>query len=146
MDHPNYEFIYSDEHNLYSFISKGTKGYFIKLVQYQALKANLYNLAFGDWSPAIGGIDDKAVTDNGDMEMVISTVVQITKAFLRANPGVSVQFRGSTSARTRLYQIVLNTNYHVISQQFEILGLLNGKWHKFEKNVNYEVFLVSELL
>jgi len=146
MDRQDYEFTYSDEYKLYSFVSEGRKGSIIKLVQFQLLKADRYNLAFGDWSPTMGGIDDMTVTDNGDMEMVLSTVVQIAKTFLSSNPGKSIQFSGSTAGRTRLYQIILNMNYEIISQQFEILGLLHGKWHKFEKNVNYEVFLISKLL
>lgn len=38
-------------------------------------ETNLYNLAFGDKNPLTGEIDDKIVTDNGDSEKVLATVV-----------------------------------------------------------------------
>jgi hypothetical protein len=146
MDRPSYGFEYSPAHKLYSFISEGDKGDIIKLVQFQFVDDDTFNLAFGDWNEALDGIDDMVVTDNGDMEKVLATIIQIIKKFLSSNHRSSVQFTGSTPVRTRLYQIIISINYESISQQFEVWGYLNGIWHRFEKNVNYEVFLISELL
>lgn len=146
MDRPSYGFEYSPAYKLYSFISEGDKGSITKLVQFQFVEDNTFNLAFGDWNEDLGGIDDMVVTDNGDMEKVLATIIQITAKFLMSNHRSSVQFTGSTPVRTRLYQIIVSTNYESISLQFEVWGYLNGIWYRFEKNVNYEAFLISELL
>lgn len=146
MDQPFYGFMYSPEDRLYSFTSHGKKGRIKKVVQLQLIENEAFNLCLGDWIDETGEIDDLTVTDNGDMEMVISTVVEIIRRFLSLRPGRSVQFAGSSAARTRLYQIVIHHNYEIFSERFRIWGLLNGNWHPFEKNVNNEAFLVSDLL
>jgi hypothetical protein len=109
------------------------------------IQSGKYNLGFGDWNEEKQGYDDKAITDNGDMEIVLSTVIRVTTRFLSTIPGVSVHLTGSTAARIRLYRIIISNNYEVISREFTVLGLLCGECFKYEKNVNYEAFLVSKL-
>ena len=123
MDRPSYGFEYSPAYKLYSFISEGDKGSITKLVQFQFVEDNTFNLAFGDWNEDLGGIDDMVVTDNGDMEKVLATIIQITAKFLMSNHRSSVQFTGSTPVRTRLYQMIVSTNYESISLQFEVWGI-----------------------
>lgn len=75
--------------------------------------------------------------------MVLSTVVRITIQFLAVNLDMSVHLTGSTPARTRLYRTIISNNYEVISKEFTVLGLICGSWLAYEKNVNYEAFLVQ---
>ncbi len=91
---------------VYEFISEGRKGVIRKLVQFQATnQPNLYNLAFGDKDPITGQINDLAVSDNGDTEKVLATVVGALYAFFDKHPGAFVYAVGSTEARTRLYRM-----------------------------------------
>lgn len=146
MGKPHYKVEYSVARKAYLFVSEGKHGNVYKVVKFQLIQNNMYNLAFGDWKEHSSDFDDLAVTDNGDMEMVLSTVIKITVMFLSANPDVYVYFTGSTAARTRLYRIILGNIADIASEQYRIWGKQGGSWVPFEKNVNYEAFLVSKLL
>ena len=54
-----------------------------------------------------------------------------------------VYAKGSTPARTRLYQMGINSNWSEIEPLMLVLGFVDGKWEIFKKNVNYEAFLVQ---
>lgn len=131
---------------VYSLVSEGKNGRVKKRVQFDWIHGNMFNLGFGDWKDDGYGFDDLAVTDNGDMEMVLSTVIRIAVKFLSLNPGVTIYLTGSTATRIRLYRIIISNHYDVISNDFIVLGYLDGCLRPFEKNVNYEAFLISKLL
>ena len=143
MDRPHYEFEFSYPYEIYSFISEGRNGRVRKRVRFDLMRGNIFNLGFGDWREGDSNLDDLVVTDNGDMEMVLSTVIRIITHFLSTNPGAIVHFTGSTASRTRLYRSILSTNYEIIIRDFIVLGLIDGIWLAYEKNVNYEAFLVQ---
>lgn len=146
MGQPHYKIEYSIARKAYLFVSQGRHGCVDKVVTFQLISNDIYNLAFGNWKRDDIEFDDLVVTDNGDMEMVLSTVIEITKMFLAANPDVYVNFTGSTAARTRLYQIIIGNISEIVVGQYDVWGELEGHWVPFEKNVNYEAFLVSKSL
>ena len=93
--------------NLYTFefVSEGSKGKISKVIRFQRLGVhNLYNLAFGDKDPATGKFDDRTVTNNGDSNKVLATVVSAIYAFTERNPDSWIYGTGRTAARSRLYQ------------------------------------------
>lgn len=143
MDKPNYEFEYSNPGEVYTFISEGRNGSIKKMVKFQLIYSNLFNLSFGDCSIDGEDFDDKVVSNNGDMELVLSTVVAITLHFVCTNPGVCVHLTGSTPARTRVYRAIISNNYEAISKEFDVFGLSHRDWRLFKKNVNYEAFLIQ---
>jgi hypothetical protein len=55
----------------------------------------LYNLGFGDFDPITNQIDDKVVSDNGDLIKVMATVISLALKFLDDNPMAMVFFEGS---------------------------------------------------
>lgn len=146
MDQPDYEIQRSLHDEVYSFVSEAKKGRIKKRVQFDLMQAGMYNLGFGDWEDGDSGFDDFAVTDNGDIETVLSTVIRIAIEFLSQNPSITVHLTGSTPARTRLYRIIISNRYDAIRSDFSVWGYFNGRFHPFEKNVNYEAFLISKLL
>lgn len=146
MDRPHYLFESTVSGRLYSFVSKGRHGEIEKRVQFSRMDEGVFNLGFGDWDENQRRIDDQAISDNGDMELVLATVVKIACVFVSRNKGARIFLTGSTPARTRLYQVLINTNLDIINSKFEVKGYRDGRWHQFEKNVNYESFTVSELL
>lgn len=82
---------------VFEFISEGPKGLIRKAVQFQETnQSNLYNLAFGDKDPTTGDIDDFVVSDNGDSEKVLATVVSAVYAFL-----INTQTRSFTLREAR---------------------------------------------
>lgn len=145
MEEPHYEFEYAVPGEVYMFVSKGKHKSVTKMVKFQMIQNDVANLGFGDCTDDGIDFDDRAVTDNGDMETVLATVIKITATFLSKNPEVSVYITGSTAARNRLYRIIISNNFEAISQVYKVWGYLRGTWFPFEKNVNYEAFLVSKL-
>ena len=72
---------------------------------------------------------------------VLATVAAIIYDFTVKFPKASVFIEGSTSVRTRWYQMNINTHWSEISLSFDIYGSKNGLWEPFIKGINYEAFL-----
>ena len=102
----------------------------------------LYNLAFGDKDNETGEIDDKVISNNGDSEKVLATVVATVYAFTDKYQDVWVYATGSTKARTRLYRMGISKFLEEVTEDFEILGELDEDWETFKADVEYGGFLV----
>lgn len=86
---------------VFEFTSDGPKGQIRKLVKYSETNLkDMYNLAFGDRDEESGEIDDKSISNNGDSDMVLATVVSTVYAFTERYPDSWVFATGSTKART----------------------------------------------
>lgn len=145
MNQPTYKIQVSEE-NTYSFISVGRRGLILKVVRFDEIEPDIFNLGFGDFDFEKQTLSDSIVSDNGDMEKILATVVSILNDFLQNNPKFSVFIVGSTLSRTRLYQIAINRYYEDFKVYFEIFGYKNSEFEIFQKNVNYESFLVRKML
>ena len=140
---PKYPLASSDKMMTFEFVSEGSKGIIHKLVKYQPTNLKgLYNLAFGDKNLETGEIDDMVISNNGDSEKVLATVVSTVYAFTDKYPDVWIYATGSTKARTRLYRMGISKFLNEIIEDFEILGELNEDWETFKVDVEYEGFLV----
>ena len=106
--------------------------------------SGVYNLALLDVLPD-GQTSDITETKNKDMILVLATVVQIIIDFFSKNPGVYVLIRGSDSKRQRLYQILINREWDIIKEQFEVLGGNGLNLENFETNDTYEYFIISKI-
>ena len=91
----------------YEFISEGPRGLIPKRIQFTLVnRQGIYNLAFGDKDLVTGEIDDKAISNNGDSEKVLATVVG---AVFAAGPRTVLpseiprlsRFRGEAKPRAR---------------------------------------------
>jgi hypothetical protein len=99
-----YELKAEDSLMVFDFVSGGPKGRIHKLVKFSETNLKgLYNLAFGDKDLETGEINDLSISNNGDSEKVLATVVASVYAFTDYNPNSFVYATGSTRARTRLY-------------------------------------------
>jgi hypothetical protein len=128
---------------IFEFTSEGSNGHITKLVKYSETNLkDLYNLAFGDKDDETGEINDKSITNNGDSDMVLSTVVATVYAFTDKYPDTWIFATGSTKARTRLYRMGISKYLAEVKLDFQVFGLLNDKWEPFKKDGVYEAFLV----
>ena len=89
-----------------------------------------------------GIVSDMVVSNNNDMEKVLSTVVQTLPISFTEFQGSQIFFSGSTPARTRLYRIVIAKYYHEFERDYLIFGFLNREAEHFQKGKNYEAFLI----
>ena len=127
----------------FEFLSEGRKGQVLKIIQFQQMNLdNLYNLAFGDKNLGTGKLDDKVVTDNGDSEKVLATVVSAIYAFADRYPESWIYATGSTASRTRLYRMGINKYYEIVIADFEIMGEYRNEWEIYEFGKDYQAFAV----
>ena len=83
------------------------------------------------------------ITDNKDSHKVLATVASTVYDFTRKYPNAAIVARGSTKSRTRLYQIGISSNLAEIITDFKVLGRKEGIWYGFEKNIEYDMFLIT---
>lgn len=138
-----YAFETSSDFLRFEFDSIGPRGIIRKAVIYSPLVLNpdVYNLGFGDLL-ADGEIDDEVVSDNGDMEIVLATVIQTLNRFFINRPAKGVAFTGSTKSRTRLYQILMTRSLPEAENAFYLYGIRNGVIEDFVVGLNYNAFLL----
>ena len=144
---PKYQ-LTSDEKLLsYEFISEDIKGRILKRIQFTLInQSGIFNLAFGDINNVTGEFDDLTISNNGDSEKVLSTVVSAIYAFSYKNPNAWVFASGSTPSRTRLYQINISKFLKEIKEDFDIYGMEQEDWVEFEIGKNYTSFLAKKKL
>ena len=129
----------------FEFLSEGAKGKIEKIIQFSPVNQidNIYNLAFGDKNILTGEIDDKIVTDNGDSEKVLATVVAAIYAFCDYFPDAWIYATGSSAARTRLYKMGINKYFEIVETDFEIYGEIQNEWELYVKGKDYQAFIIQ---
>lgn len=128
----------------FKFLSEGPKGKIEKIIQFSLVNQQGFsNLAFGDKNILTGEIDDGAITDNGDSEKVLATVVASVYAFCDRFPQAWIYATGSTAARTRLYRISINKYYDIVEADFEIFGQTQSEWERYKKGGEYQAFVIQ---
>lgn len=142
-----YKIQFNSNRTAFEFTSEGSKGRILKRVEYSKIKykgvKNYYNLGFGDISVNSDEIDDTVVTDNQDREKIIATVASTIFIFIKRYPKASIIIRGSNKARIRLYRMAISKYFDELSETFDIQGYFNENWLPFEKNIDYEAFLIT---
>ncbi len=127
----------------FEFLSEGPKGQITKFIQFQQMNLTfLYNLSFGDLNPFTRQLDDKVITDNGDSEKVLATVVAAVYAFAGHYPDAWIYATGSTETRTRLYRKGINKYFDIVKEDFDIMGEHQSEWEWYEKGKDYQAFAV----
>jgi len=136
---------FTEDYQDYEFYSEGPKGTIKKVVMFTRVqeKPAIYNLAFGDEDPDTGLVDDLITTDNKDRNLILATVANTINDFSNHFGKHYIYAKGSTPARTRLYQISIAGLLEQISMDFDVYGIIDNEPYTFQKNVNYEAFLVK---
>ena len=144
MNLPRYDIIPDKDLHTFNYNSEGKNGAIQKVVFYQEIEpAGVFNLALGDRNPITGEIDDKSVSDNGDTEKVLATVVSTVYAFLDDFPNAYIYAEGSTHSRNRLYRRGITKYLTEALEDFIIYGLLaNKEVELFNPNTDYVGFLI----
>jgi hypothetical protein len=128
MNTEGYDYQKQANNLIYVFYSIGTVGIIPKVVVYEKIEGQLFNLAFGDYNIKTGELDDEAVSNNGDMIKVLATVIQTIRDFFNLYPNATVMIRGSTTLRTKLYTKIIRDNIALIEQEYSIKALKKGRW------------------
>lgn len=144
MNLPHYNYFTSD-FQAYEFYSEGPKGRIRKLVTFSRIQNDpaIYNLTLVDVNPISGLTSDLAVSDNGDRDIILATVAYTVKDFSAHYGNHFIYAKGSTQVRTRLYQMSIAGLFEEISTEFDVYGVIENIAYPFQKNVNYDAFLVK---
>jgi hypothetical protein len=144
MNNPKYQLNAEEDLTVFNFISEAPKGKITKIIEIKETNLKgFFNLAFGDKNQETGTIDDTIVTNNNDTEKVLATVLSAVYAFTDLNPDAWVYATGSTDSRTRLYRMGINKYLSQVENDFEIYGEKVNQWCKFDKNSDFEGFVVK---
>jgi len=125
----------------YIFVSIGNQGRIVKVVLYQYSNNNFYNLAFGDWIN--GDVNDSIVSNNNDLQKVISTVAKTIYQFTEEYPLAIIKIQGVDSKRTKLYNTIFRRRFFEIKENFSVKGIVNGKREDYNPSKSYEKFEVK---
>ena len=153
MNYKNYTLIKNELSTVFNFVSTGHKGNFRKVVVYSpTTNPNVYNLGFGDLKydslKKKYIVDDQVINDNGDIRMVLATVVKTVYEFTSVNPNITIFFRGSDPKRTNTYKRAIMLNLKELSETFDIFGarmIENNKIidEPFDYKKDYDGFLIT---
>ncbi|MCB0517891.1 MAG: hypothetical protein H6577_24945 [Lewinellaceae bacterium] len=128
----------------YLFTSEGPRGRILKIVLFQNIGENSYNLAFGDF--IAGQLDDEVVSDNRDFVKVLSTVAACAYDFVKANPGVKLEIDPVDERRKMLYNAVFKRHHIFIQQQFRILGVIADVPEPYSAEKMYDLFELYHII
>lgn len=143
MNLDKYSVTSDDDHFTYEFLSQGPNGTIKKVILYQQIEKDVFNLAFGDWNEIEQRISDEVRSNNNDRDKVLATVASTVIDFIKYYPNAQIFAKGITPGKTRLYQMGINSNWDEISELFEIQGNFIGKWEQFKHNKNYQAFALK---
>ena len=135
-----YPVVSDPQHREYEFLSAGPKGSIKKVVRYNNVSRNIFNLSLGDWDEKIQDINDDIRSNNSDKEKVLATVATTVMEFMKHHPNATIFARGNTPAKTRLYRMGINSIWHIISQLYLVEGYADGLWQPFSRQKNYDAF------
>jgi hypothetical protein len=138
----------TDDLSVFDFVSIGERGHVPKRIIFMPTEiGQVYNLAFGDIKET-GEIDDYSVTDNGDRNKILATIVDVVSTYTERYPERMIYFKGSTKERTRLYRMAIGLNLEELLQTFDIYAQVEWSDHfiRFRKNIEIIAFLVKRKL
>jgi len=130
---------------VFEFKSIGKYGSISKRITFRPTELPfVYNLAFGDVNEH-NEIDDFSISDNGDRNKILATLVNVIGRYLDKYPDRLIYFRGSTEERTRLYRMAVGLNLAELSEKYEIYAEVDGgmDFLPFHKNMKISAFLVK---
>ena len=143
MNLPQYKTNPDEDLHSFSFISEGKNGKIEKVIRYEKITDDVFNLGFGEKDPITGKINDKVVTNNGDTEKVLATVVSTVFTFTERNPNAYIYAIGSNHVRNRLYRRGITKYLSEALDTFAIYGMLpNQEFEIFNPNTDYVGFLL----
>ena len=130
------------DYKRFEFFSVGPKGTIKKVVAYQQIGSEIYNLAFGDWDEELQTFDSTKRSNNNDSDKVLATVASTVLDFFEHYPGALICAEGNVPANTRLYQMKINKNSGEIGERFWIQGYFKEIVEDMVPGRNYEGFVL----
>ena len=133
----------TDDLHAFEFVSVGKKGLISKQVLFiPNEEPGIYDLEFGDIK-ADGSIDYFAISNNGDTNKILATIMKIIDIYTRKYPDRNISFFGNTAERIRLYRMAIGLNLEELSKLFDIYTKEDKKFILFARDTNATKFLIK---
>ncbi len=126
------------------FTSEGPKGLIEKVVMFEPLEFNVFNLAFGDIQGQ--SINDSVISNNQDFVKVLATVAKCTYDFVEKYPGVKIKITPVDEGRKLLYNTVFRRHHRVIGEKFEIRGFIETTKQPYSPEKNFDEFELQHII
>lgn len=127
----------------FTFFSEGPNGKIKKVVKFEKMFGNRYNLSLGDWDIRRKGTATMARTNNRDRDKVLATIAMAVVEFMDHYPDSIVFVRGDVSSKTRLYQMGINKHLKEIGEMYQIKGMYAYMWEPFRAGRNYQMLALG---
>ncbi len=136
--------INSTDIHAFSFVSTSNEKNIIKLVAFQPIGYNSFNLALVDYDEEKDVYDDESTSNNGDMGRVLATTWAIMLHFLKTFPENTVCINGNTEIKKKLYTRLIANNLLFLQTNYDVFGFTNkGELEKFEIYKEYFMILIQ---
>lgn len=126
----------------YFFESTGPRGTIKKIVEFQFMAGNVWNLGFGDVMPD-GNWDDGAVSNNGDLIQIMATVAAAARLFCEKWPNRSLFISPFDERRYKLYHAIFERRLAEIDAVFTVKGIIGDHLFDFDPTKRYDAFLLA---
>ena len=131
-----------DNNTVFQFNSIGKNGIITKLILFQFINGDSFNLAFGDFKD--NKLDDKIISDNGDLIKVISTVALSIYLFFGTHPKAIVEIQGVDKKRQQLYNHIFRRRKKEIDLLFTVVGEIEGQNEPLKRGRFYDKFVIKK--
>jgi hypothetical protein len=137
----SYPLIVNENRQVFAFDSIGPKGRIAKIVVFDLVAGDVWNLGFGDRNS--GDWDDEVISNNGDLVRVVSTVAQAALQFSGRWPKRKILINPVDEKRKKLYNTIFKRHYHEIEQIFEITGMTAQGVRSYKPDIFFHLFLLT---
>ncbi len=139
-----YPYLISGKKTQATFQSLGPKGIVVKVIRFEYIKDNRWNLGFGDFKR--GKIETSILTNNGDVVKVLATVAAATLAFLEEYPDRIVEIKPVDEKRKKLFNLVFSRRWEQILEKVTVIGLKGNERAIYSSHEFYDSFEITLLL
>lgn len=138
-----YDIKLNGELTQFRFTSTGPKGTIKKIIEFQPIEENQWNLAFGDVKD--NDWEDNVISDNDDMRLVLQTVANTVHVFLEKYPGREVYIEPLDRQRKILYNRIFQQKWVEIEPIFYVKGeVSSGFFEDYSPQKLYNGFLITQ--
>jgi hypothetical protein len=126
--------------SVFQFISEGPWGRITKQIHFTLLfKPGIYVLQLGDINK-YGGFDRCAISNNGDMNRILATVILAIEVYTERYPDRSIRIWSLSAERSRLFRIAIGNNLRLLSAKFTVQSMAREGFLFFKKDIDSAYF------
>ncbi len=137
----SYPLTADENREVFVFDSIGIKGRIAKIIVFDLVAEDVWNLGFGDRNN--DDWDDEIISNNGDLVKVVSTVAQAAFQFSDRWPERRILINPVDEKRKKLYNTIFKRRHPEIEQIFEVTGMTAQGVRWYKPDIFFHLFLLT---